>query len=119
MKKNYAIIETTSDDKEEIGRLLFERYLKDTYENYINDDGEKINILNNYKFNKVKLYEEDKDSFQVEIYFETQAINGYATVFITGNGVEIEDNWVTGQYLIINIEKVDKNKYILTEFYTG
>lgn len=118
-KVNYAMIKTNSTDKEEIGRLLFEEYLKNTYENYENDDGEIVNILRDYKLNKVNLYEEKENSFLVEIDFETQAIDGYATVFITGNGVEKENNWVTDQYLIIEIENIEDNKYKMTDIYTG
>ena len=118
-KSNYATITTNSNDKEEIGRLLFEEYLKNTYENYENDDGEIVNILKDYKLNKVNLYEEKENSFLVEIDFETQAIDGYTTVFITGNGIEKEDNWITDQYLIIEIENIEDNKYKMTDLYTG
>ncbi|MEG0855925.1 MAG: hypothetical protein RSG52_05550 [Terrisporobacter sp.] len=117
--KIYATIETNLEDKEEIGKLLFEKYLKNTFENYINDKNEKVNILKDYKLNKVKLYEEKKESFLIEVEFAVQAIEDYSTVFITGNGVEREDNWVSDKYLIIEIEKVNENKYIMTNLYTG
>lgn len=48
VKNNYPIIKTSTANKTEIGELLFEKYLKDSYENYVNDEGETINILNDY-----------------------------------------------------------------------
>ena len=40
-------------------------------------------------------------------------------MFITGNGVEYKDNWVRDKYNIIEVEKVDDNKYKIIEIYTG
>ncbi len=45
---NYPIIKTSTTNKTDIGELLFEKYLKDSYENYINGEYETINILNGY-----------------------------------------------------------------------
>ena len=45
---NYPIIKTSTTNKTDIGELLFEKYLKYSYENYINGEYETINILNGY-----------------------------------------------------------------------
>ncbi|CEI72558.1 hypothetical protein [Romboutsia hominis] len=45
---NYPVIKTSTTNKTDIEELLFEKYLKDSYENYVNDEYETINILNDY-----------------------------------------------------------------------
>ena len=111
---------TNSIDKVEIGKLLFEEYLRDTYENFENDEGDTVNILNDYEIIDAKLENsESEDVFKVAINYELQSIDGYSTVFITGNGVEYKDNWVRDKYNIIEVEKVDDNKYKIIEIYTG
>ena len=45
---NYPVIKTSTTNKTDIEELLFEKYLKDSYENYINGEYETINILNGY-----------------------------------------------------------------------
>lgn len=111
---------TNSIDKVEIGKLLFEEYLRDTYENFENDEGDIVNILNDYEIIDAKLENsESEDVFKVAINYELQSIDGYSTVFITGNGVEYKDNWVRDKYNIIEVEKVDDNKYKIIEIYTG
>lgn len=111
---------TNSIDKVEIGKLLFEEYLRDTYENFENEEGDIVNILNDYEIIDAKLENsESEDVFKVAINYELQSIDGYSTVFITGNGVEYKDNWVRDKYNIIEVEKVDDNKYKIIEIYTG
>ena len=111
---------TNSIDKVEIGKLLFEEYLRDTYENFENDEGDIVNILNDYEIIDAKLENSESEYvFKVAINYELQSIDGYSTVFITGNGVEYKDNWVRDKYNIIEVEKVDDNKYKIIEIYTG
>ena len=45
------------DDKTEIARVVFEEYLKLTYENYLNDENERINILKDYKIRDISILE--------------------------------------------------------------
>ena len=111
---------TNSIDKVEIGKLLFEEYLRDTYENFENEEGDIVNILNDYEIIDAKLENSESEyDFKVAINYELQSIDGYSTVFITGNGVEYKDNWVRDKYNIIEVEKVDDNKYKIIEIYTG
>lgn len=111
---------TNSIDKVEIGKLLFEEYLRDTYENFENEEGDIVNILNDYEIIDAKLENSESEYvFKVAINYELQSIDGYSTVFITGNGVEYKDNWVRDKYNIIEVEKVDDNKYKIIEIYTG
>ena len=111
---------TNSIDKVEIGKLLFEEYLRDTYENFENDEGDIVNILNDYEIIDAKLENSESEYvFKVAINYELQSIDGYSTVFITGNGVEYKDNWVRDKYNIIEVEKVDDNKYKIIGIYTG
>lgn len=114
------IIETSETDKVEIGKMLFEEYLKIEYENYTNQYGKHVNILKDYKINKINFYKDlGNGDFEVEVDYDLQAIDGYVEVFKTGNGVESNDNWVRGKYFILKIENVAKNKYKLSDFYTG
>ena len=111
---------TNSIDKVEIGKLLFEEYLRDTYENFENEEGDIVNILNDYEIIDAKLENSESEYvFKVAINYELQSIDGYSTVFITGNGVEYKDNWVRDKYNIIEVEKVDDNKYKIIGIYTG
>ncbi len=108
------------DNKIEIARDVFEEYLKLTYENYINDKGEKVNILKDYKINNINILESlESEGYRAEIIYDLQSINGYVTVFETGNGEVKDENWVKGKYQIIDIKKIDDNKYTISEMYTG
>lgn len=120
VKNNYPIIKTSTANKTEIGELLFEKYLKDSYENYVNDEGETINILNDYNIVSSELTNtQGNDTFFVGIHYEVQSIDGYSTVFITGNGVEYEDNWIKEKYQIVEVKKIGKDKYTILDVYTG
>lgn len=55
----------------------------------------------------------------IEINYEVQSIDGYSTVFITGNGVEYEDNWIKEKYQIVEVKKIEKDKYTIVGVYTG
>lgn len=116
-----AIVEVKNkDNKIEIARAVFEEYLKLTYENYINDKGEKVNILKDYKINNINILESlESEGYRVEIAYDLQSINGYVTVFETGNGEVKDENWVKGKYQIIDIKKIDENKYTISDMYTG
>ncbi|WP_195938167.1 hypothetical protein [Romboutsia sp. 1001713B170131_170501_G6] len=119
-KNNYPIIKTSTANKTEIGELLFEKYLKDSYENYVNDEGKTINILNDYNIVSSELTDtQGNDTFLVGIHYEVQSIDGYSTVFITGNGVEYEDNWIKEKYQIVEVKKIAKDKYTIVGVYTG
>ena len=114
------IIKTSDTDKIAIGKMLFEEYLKITYENYKNEKGNYVNILKDYKINDIKLDEDlGNGDFLVSVDYDLQSIDGYIEVFKTGNGVESSDNWVKNKYFILKIQNVDKNKYKLSELYTG
>ncbi|MGL5693902.1 MAG: hypothetical protein ACRCXA_07485 [Peptostreptococcaceae bacterium] len=108
------------DDKIEIARVVFEEYLKLTYENYLNDKDEKVDIIKDYKIEDISISENtNAEEYRVEITYDLQSIDGYVTVFETGNGEIKKDNWVKGKYQIIDIKKIDENKYTILEMYTG
>ena len=93
------------EDKIEIARIVFEEYLKLTKEYKIKD----INVLENV----------NSEEYRIEITYDLQSIDGYVTVFETGNGEIKNDNWVKGKYQIVDIKKIGKNKYTILEMYTG
>lgn len=94
------------DDKTEIARAVFEEYLKLTYENYLNDENERINILKDYKIKDISILENsNSEGYRIEITYDLQATDGYSTVFETGNGEIKENNWVKGKYQIVDIKK--------------
>lgn len=108
------------DDKTEIARVVFEEYLKLTYENYLNDENERINILKDYKIRDISILENsNSEGYRIEITYDLQATDGYATVFETGNGEIKENNWVKGKYQIVDIKKIGEDKYTISEMYTG
>ena len=108
------------EDKIEIARIVFEEYLKLTYENYLNDKNERVNILKEYKIKDINVLENvNSEEYRVEITYDLQSIDGYVTVFETGNGEIKNDNWVKGKYQIVDIKKINKNKYTILEMYTG
>ena len=118
---NVPIVKVNNeDDKIEISRVLFEEYLKLSYENYLNDNNKKINILKDYKINEIKVLEDlNSEVFRIEITYDLQSIDGYATVFETGNGVLTDDNWVKGKYQVVDIKKLGNNKYTILDMYTA
>ena len=106
--------------KNEIARIVFEEYLKLTYENYLNDKNERVNILKEYKIKDINVLENvNSEEYRIEITYDLQSIDGYVTVFETGNGEIKNDNWVKGKYQIVDIKKIGKNKYTILEMYTG
>ena len=108
------------EDKIEIARIVFEEYLKLTYENYLNDKNERVNILKEYKIKDINVLENvNSEEYRIEITYDLQSIDGYVTVFETGNGEIKNDNWVKGKYQIVDIKKIGKNKYTILEMYTG
>ena len=108
------------EDKIEIARIVFEEYLKLTYENYLNDKNERVNILKEYKIKDINVLENvNSEEYRIEITYDLQSIDGYVTVFETGNGEIKNDNWVKGKYQIVYIKKIGKNKYTILEMYTG
>ena len=108
------------EDKIEIAKIVFEEYLKLTYENYLNDKNERVNILKEYKIKDINVLENvNSEEYRIEITYDLQSIDGYVTVFETGNGEIKNDNWVKGKYQIVDIKKIGKNKYTLLEMYTG
>ena len=108
------------EDKIEIARIVFEEYLKLTYENYLNDKNERVNILKEYIIKDINVLENlNSEEYRVEITYDLQSIDGYVTVFETGNGEIKNDNWVKGKYQIVDIKKIGKNKYTILEMYTG
>ena len=108
------------EDKIEIARIVFEEYLKLTYENYLNDKNERVNILKEYKIKDINVLENvNSEEYRIEITYDLQSIDGYLTVIETGNGVIKNDNWVKGKYQIVDIKKIGKNKYTILEMYTG
>ena len=89
------------EDKIEIARIVFEEYLKLTYENYLNDKNERVNILKEYKIKDINVLENvNSEEYRIEITYDLQSIDGYVTVFETGNGEIKNDNWVKGKYQI-------------------
>ena len=115
------IVEVKNEEyKIEIARIVFEEYLKLTYENYLNDKNERVNILKEYKIKDINVLENvNSEEYRVEITYDLQSIDGYVTVFETGNGEIKNDNWVKGKYQIVDIKKIGKNKYTILEMYTG
>ena len=108
------------EDKIEIARIVFEEYLKITNENYLNDKNERVNILKEYKIKDINVLENvNSEEYRIEITYDLQSIDGYVTVFETGNGEIKNDNWVKGKYQIVDIKKIGKNKYTILEMYTG
>ncbi len=102
------------EDKIEIARIVFEEYLKLTYENYLNDKNERVNILKEYKIKDINVLENvNSEEYRIEITYDLQSIDGYVTVFETGNGEIKNDNWVKGKYQIVYIKKKGKNKYTI------
>lgn len=108
------------EDKIEIAKTVFEEYLKLTYENYLNDKNERVDILKDYKIEDISLLDSvSSEEYKVEITYDLQSIDEYVTVFETGNGEIKNDNWIKGKYQIIEIKKIDENKYTILEMYTG
>ena len=108
------------EDKIEIARIVFEEYLKLTYENYLNDKNERVNILKEYKIKDINVLENvNSEEYRIEITYDLQSIDVYVPVFETGNGEIKNDNWVKGKYQIVDIKKIGKNKYTILEMYTG
>ena len=101
-----------TENLEEIGKILFEESLKINEEYY-----EKIK---SYKITYVGFMEElGEDKYQVKIAYDLEANEGYENDLDTGNGVNMKNGWTVGKYQILEIEKLEGNRYKLTNWYTG
>lgn len=101
-----------TENLEEIGKILFEESLKINEEYY-----EKIK---SYKITYVGFIEElGEDKYQVKIAYDLEANEGYENDLDTGNGVNMKNGWTVGKYQILEIEKLEGNRYKLTNWYTG
>lgn len=118
----YPVIETTSTDKEYIGKMIYEEYINirstDCFFNLvngINKDSEPS--LTDYRITDCKLYSEGKNIFTVGISYDIKATE--KSSWNAGNGVYGDDGWIINKFNFVDIEKIGENKYRMITAYTG
>ncbi|MGG7143009.1 M56 family metallopeptidase [Clostridium nigeriense] len=116
-------IEIDISDKEEIGRKLYEEYIKmhstNWFFNLSNgiDKEPELSVLES-KINDVKLISEGKYIFTVDISYDIKAANEKSPWY-AGNGVIEDNNWIRNKGTFLDIEKTGENKYRIISGYTG
>ncbi|MGG7057782.1 M56 family metallopeptidase [Clostridium tertium] len=116
-------IEIDTRDKEEIGRKLYEEYIKMHSTNWLFNLNKGINeetelSVTESKINDVKLISEGKYIFTVYISYDIKAANENSPWY-AGNGVIEDDNWIINKGIFLDIERTGENKYRIISGYTG
>ena len=58
------------------------------------------------------------DKFRVEMDFDLKMAPGFEK-FHAGNGIPRDDGWCVDKYNLLDIEKIDKDTYMISDSYTG
>ena len=70
--------------------------------------------IKNIKLDKIK----NNNNFVVAMDFDLQYAKGYEK-YDAGNGTPASNRWTVDKYNLLNIEKLDKDIYLIEETYTG
>ena len=121
INKVYPEIEIDSSDKTLIGKNLYEEYIKMHTTNWrflLNNNIKKepeVTVLDS-KVNDIKLIDDGKNVFTVNISYDIKAANEKSGWY-AGTGVIEEDNWIRNKNHVADIEKVGENKYRIINLY--
>ena len=112
---NNIAIEKKNVSKEEIAKILYEENIR--LKIYFNE-GEK-SMISDYRIKNIKLDKIKNDNnFVVAMDFDLQYAKGYEK-YDAGNGTPASNRWTVDKYSLLNIEKLDKDIYLIEETYTG
>ena len=119
----YPVIETTSTDKEYIGKMIYEEYINirstDWFFNLVNGiNKDPEPTLTDYKITSCDLHSEGENIFTVAVSYNIKAANEKSPWY-AGNGVIEEDRWIRNKFHFVDIEKIGENKYRMITAYTG
>ena len=112
---NNIAIEKKNVSKEEIAKILYEENIR--LKIYFNEDGKSM--ISDYRIKNIKLDKiKNNNNFVVAMDFDLQYAKGYEK-YDAGNGTPASNRWTVDKYNLLNIEKLDKDIYLIEETYTG
>lgn len=119
----YPVIETTSTDKEYIGKMIYEEYINIRSTDWFFNLNNGINkepepSLTDYKITSCDLHSEGENIFTVTVSYDIKTANEKSPWY-AGNGVIEEDGWIRNKFNFVDIEKIGENKYRMITAYTG
>lgn len=101
--------------KEEIAKILFVENIN--FGKLYFHEGDSI--ISDYRIKDIRFKEDlGDDKFSVEVDFDLKMAEGFEK-YHAGNGDIQGDGWCVDKYNIWDIERIDKDTYILTDIYTG
>ena len=111
---NIAIVKKNTTE-EEIAKTLFMENIK--FKTMYYHDGDSI--VSDCVIKNIKLNERlSSNKFRVEMNFDLKMAKGFEK-FHAGNGTPKSDGWCVDKYNLLDIEKIDKDTYIISGSYTG
>lgn len=109
-----AIVKKNTTE-EEISKILFMENIKS--KKMYSEDGDST--VSDCVIKNLKLQERlGSDKFRVEMDFDLKMAPGFEK-FHAGNGVPTDDGWCVDKYNLLDIEKIDKDTYMISDSYTG
>ena len=112
---NNIAIEKKNVSKEEIAKILYEENIR--LKIYFNEGGKSM--ISDYRIKNIKLDKiKNNNNFVVAMDFDLQYAKGYEK-YDAGNGTPASNRWTVDKYNLLNIEKLDKDIYLIEETYTG
>lgn len=115
ISNNNIAIEKKNVSKEEIAKILYEENIR--LKTYFNKD--EKSMISDYRIKNVKLDEiKNNNNFIVAMDFDLQLAKGYEK-YDAGNGTQTSNRWTVDKYNLLNIEKLDKDIYLIEGTYTG
>lgn len=105
-------LNTADNNLEQIGRALFEMYLKSYTETKVSDSVR----IDSYTIDVLKLQKGDINSFQCYVQYSIK--RSTEKYVLAGNGVEDSDGWVRRRTAFVNIKK-ESDGFIITGINTS
>ncbi|MGL5415068.1 MAG: hypothetical protein ACRDAU_05365 [Clostridium sp.] len=116
-----AYKELTLEEKSEIAKKLFEKYIEENKTDIEmvkaqNLKRDPVEALTDYKINDIEILEENKESFKASIAYDIK-FTDESNMWVAGNGEIKEDNWCVNKISMIKI-KERNGEYVIEQMGT-
>jgi len=117
-----SVNDISKDEKTEIARDLFDKYVNDNKTDWKQVEFQKIDrkpmiSFTEYKINDIKVTGGDENKFTVSVKYDIKYTNE-SNMWIAGNGEISEDNWIRNKSNFVEIQK-NGDKYVISNIITG
>lgn len=117
-----SINDISKEEKAEIARELFDKYVNDNKTDWKQVELQKIDrkpvvCFTEYNINNIKVTGGDENKFTVNIEYDIKYTNE-SDMWIAGNGKISEDNWIRNKSNFVEIQK-NGDKYVISNIITG